>query len=138
MNKKIEESKGGGVNSIEAKSYLLMEPISGKILYENNVDEKFAPASVTKIMTMLLTMEAVDSGKIKLDDKVTCSENAKKMGGSTMLLDTGEVRTVEELLKGVAIASGNDAAVALAEYLGGTEEDFVNMMNKGIFQQQEI
>ena len=127
---KEEESKGGGVNSIEAKSYLLMEPISGRILYENNVDEKFAPASVTKIMTMLLTMEAVDSGKIKLDDKVTCSENAKKMGGSTMLLDTGEVRTVEELLKGVAIASGNDAAVALAEYLGGTEEDFVNMMNK--------
>lgn len=127
---KEEESKGGGVNSIEAKSYLLMEPISGKILYENNIDEKFAPASVTKIMTMLLTMEAVDSGKIKLDDKVTCSENAKKMGGSTMLLDTGEVRTVEELLKGVAIASGNDAAVALAEYLGGTEEDFVNMMNK--------
>lgn len=127
---KEEESKGGGVNSIEAKSYLLMEPISGKILYENNVDEKFAPASVTKIMTMLLTMEAVDSGKIKLDDKVTCSENAKKMGGSTMLLDTGEVRTVEELLKGVAIASGNDAAVALAEYIGGTEEDFVNMMNK--------
>lgn len=128
--KEEEESKGGGVNSIEAKSFLLMEPISGKVLYENNIDEKFAPASVTKIMTMLLTMEAVDSGKIKLDDKVTCSENAKKMGGSTMLLDTGEVRTVEELLKGVAIASGNDAAVALAEYLGGTEEDFVNMMNK--------
>ena len=126
---KEEESKGGGVNSIEAKSYLLMEPISGKILYENNVDEKFAPASVTKIMTMLLTMEAVDSGKIKLSDKVTCSENAKKMGGSTMLLDTGEVRTVEELLKGVGIASGNDAAVALAEYLGGSEEAFVVMMN---------
>ena len=125
-----EGKEGGGVNSIEARSYVLMEPISGKILYENNIDEKFAPASVTKVMTMLLTMEAVDSGKIKLDDKVTCSENAKKMGGSTMLLDTGEVRTVEELLKGVAIASGNDAAVALAEYLGGTEEDFVNMMNK--------
>ena len=80
-------------------------------------------------MTMLLTMEAVDSGKIKLSDKVTCSENAKKMGGSTMLLDTGEVRTVEELLKGVGIASGNDAAVALAEYLGGSEEAFVVMMN---------
>jgi D-alanyl-D-alanine carboxypeptidase (penicillin-binding protein 5/6) len=75
-------------------------------------------------------MEAVDNGKIKIDDKVTCSENAKKMGGSTMLLDTGEIRTVEELLKGVAIASGNDAAVALAEYLGGTEADFVTMMNK--------
>ncbi|MGG7143593.1 D-alanyl-D-alanine carboxypeptidase family protein [Clostridium nigeriense] len=115
---------------VEARSALLIEPTSGKILFEKNADEKFAPASVTKIMTMLLTMEAVDSGKISLNDKVTCSENAKKMGGSTMLLDTGEVRTVEELLKGVAIASGNDAAVALAEYLGGTEEAFVEMMNK--------
>ncbi|RII34481.1 D-alanyl-D-alanine carboxypeptidase [Clostridium chromiireducens] len=124
-----ENAKAEGTK-IEARSALLMEPMSGKILYEKNADEKFAPASVTKIMTMLLTMEAVDSGKIKIDDKVTCSENAKKMGGSTMLLDTGEIRTVEELLKGVAIASGNDAAVALAEYLGGTEADFVNMMNK--------
>ena len=115
---------------VDARSALLIEPTSGKILFEKNVDEKFAPASVTKVMTMLLTMEAVDSGKISLSDKVTCSENAKKMGGSTMLLDTGEVRTVEELLKGVAIASGNDAAVALAEYLGGTEEAFVEMMNK--------
>lgn len=120
----------GASMNIEAKSYLLMEPISGKILYENNVDEKFAPASVTKIMTMLLAMEAVDSGKVKLEDKVTCSENAKKMGGSTMLLDTGEIRTLEELIKGVAIASGNDAAVAIAEYIGGTEGDFVSMMNK--------
>lgn len=120
--------KNEGTN-IEARSALLMEPISGKIIYEKNIDEQYAPASVTKIMTMLLTMESIDSGKISLDDKVTCSENAKKMGGSTMLLDTGEVRTVEELLKGVAIASGNDAAVALAEYLGGTEEDFVVMMN---------
>ncbi|WP_195428358.1 D-alanyl-D-alanine carboxypeptidase family protein [Clostridium sp. D46t1_190503_E9] len=118
-----------GIN-VDARSALLIEPTSGKILYEKNIDEKFAPASVTKIMTMLLTMEAVDSGKITLQDKVTCSENAKKMGGSTMLLDTGEIRTVEELLKGVAIASGNDAAVALAEYLGGTEEAFVEMMNK--------
>lgn len=115
---------------VDAKSALLIEPISGAILYEKNADEKFAPASVTKIMTMLLTMEAVDSNKISLQDKVTCSENAKKMGGSTMLLDTGEVRTVEDLLKGVAIASGNDAAVALAEYLGGTEDAFVDMMNK--------
>ncbi|EHJ00081.1 Serine-type D-Ala-D-Ala carboxypeptidase [Clostridium sp. DL-VIII] len=124
-----DKAQSDGTN-IEARSALLMEPMSGKILYEKNADEKFAPASVTKIMTMLLTMEAVDNGKINLDDKVTCSENAKKMGGSTMLLDTGEIRTVEELLKGVAIASGNDAAVALAEYLGGTEGDFVNMMNK--------
>jgi D-alanyl-D-alanine carboxypeptidase (penicillin-binding protein 5/6) len=124
-----DKVKSDGTN-IEAKAALLMEPMSGKIIYEKNAEEKFAPASVTKVMTMLLTMEAVDSGKIKLEDKVTCSENAKKMGGSTMLLDTGEIRTVEELLKGVAIASGNDAAVALAEYLGGTETDFVAMMNK--------
>lgn len=123
------DDSGAGTN-IEARSALLIEPTSGKVIYEKNSNEKFAPASVTKIMTMLLTMEAVDSGKISLDDKVTCSENAKKMGGSTMLLDTGEIRTVEELLKGVAIASGNDAAVALAEYLGGTESDFVAMMNK--------
>lgn len=115
---------------VEARSALLIEPTTGKLIYEKNIDEKFAPASVTKIMTMLLTMEEVDSGKITLQDKVTCSENAKKMGGSTMLLETGEIRTVEDLLKGVAIASGNDAAVALAEYLGGTEEAFVGMMNK--------
>lgn len=125
-----EESENKKDTNIEARSALLMEPVSGKILYEKNIDEQFAPASVTKIMTMLLTMESVDSNKIKIDDKVTCSENAKKMGGSTMLLDTGEIRTVEELLKGVAIASGNDAAVALAEYVGGTEDDFVVLMNK--------
>lgn len=120
----------GEAIKVEAKSALLVEPGSGKVLYEHNSHEKFAPASVTKIMTMLLAMEAIDSGKIKLTDKVTVSENAKKMGGSTMLLDTGEVRTVEELLKGIAIASGNDAAVAMAEYLGGSEEAFVNMMNE--------
>ncbi|MDS0527858.1 D-alanyl-D-alanine carboxypeptidase [Clostridium sp. SHJSY1] len=123
------EGNSGGAENIEAKSALLMEPISGKIIYEKNIDEKFAPASVTKIMTMLLAMESVDNGKVSLSDKVTCSENAKKMGGSTMLLDTGEVRTLEELIKGVAIASGNDAAVAIAEYIGGTEGDFVALMN---------
>ena len=125
----LEVFQEGGIK-VEARSALLIEPTTGKILYENNIDEKFAPASVTKIMTMLLVMEAIDNGKISIDDKVTVSENAKKMGGSTMLLDTGEIRTVEELLKGVAIASGNDAAVALAEYLGGTEDAFVQMMNK--------
>ncbi len=123
------DNKESNNTSIEARSALLMEPVSGKIIYEKNIDEQFAPASVTKIMTMLITIENIDNGKIALSDKVTCSENAKKMGGSTMLLDTGEIRTVEELLKGVAIASGNDAAVALAEYIGGTEEDFVVLMN---------
>src|SRR3712207_922810 len=122
-----------GSLDVEAKAGLLMEPSTGKIIYKKNVHEKFAPASVTKIMTMLLTMEAIDSGKIKLNDTVVVSENAKKMGkngSSSMLLDTGEVRTVEDLLKGVAIASGNDAATALAEYIGGSESSFVEMMNK--------
>ena len=117
---------------VEAKSALLMEPSSGKIIYEKNSHEKFAPASVTKIMTMLLAMEAIDAGKIKLQDKITISENSKKMGGSSMILDTGEVRTVEEILKGIAIASGNDAAVAMAEYLGGSESAFVDMMNEKV------
>lgn len=122
------KDNNAGIN-VEAKSALLIEPTSGKVIFEKNSNEKFAPASVTKIMTMLLAMEAVDSGKIKFEDKITCSENAKKMGGSSMLLDTGEVRTVEEILKGIAIASGNDAAVAMAEFLGGTEDNFVTMMN---------
>ena len=124
-----EENKDNKGIVVEAKSALLMEPSSGKIIYEKNSHEKFAPASVTKIMTMLLAMEAIDSGKIKLQDKITVSENSKKMGGSSMILDTGEIRTVEEILKGIAIASGNDAAVAMAEYLGGSESAFVNMMN---------
>lgn len=127
-SKKSIENQSG--IKVDARSAILLEPTSGNIIYEKNCHEKFAPASVTKIMTMLLTMEAVDSGKIKLSDKVTISENSKKMGGSSMLLDTGEVRTVEELLKGIAIASGNDAAVAMAEYLGGSEDNFVVMMNK--------
>ncbi|MGV8982405.1 serine hydrolase [Clostridium sp.] len=115
---------------VEAKSALLIEPSSGKIIYEKNSHERFAPASVTKVMVMLLAMEAIDSGKIKLQDKITISENSKKMGGSSMILDTGEIRTVEEILKGIAIASGNDAAVAMAEYLGGSESAFVSMMNE--------
>lgn len=126
---KVKAAEDTGLN-VDAKSALLMEPMSGKIIYEKNSHEKFAPASVTKIMTMLLAMEAVDSSKIKLTDKVTVSENAKKMGGSTMLLDTGEIRTVEEILKGIAIASGNDAAVAMAEYIAGSEEAFVKLMNE--------
>ncbi len=124
----IKNDTGGIV--VDCKSAILMEPVSGKILFEKNSDEKFAPASVTKIMTMLLAMEKLDSGQISLKDTMTVSENAKAMGGSTMLLDTGEVRTVEEILKGIAICSGNDAAVAMAEYIGGSEQNFVNMMNE--------
>lgn len=116
--------------NVEANSALLIEESSGDVIFEKNSNEKYAPASVTKVMTMLLTMEAIDSGKISFNDKVTISENSKRMGGSSMILDTGEIRSVEDLIKGVGIASGNDAAVALAEYLGGSEENFVQMMNK--------
>lgn len=116
--------------NLNCKSSLLMEFSTGKIIYENNSHEKLAPASVTKVMTMLLTMEAITSNQIKLSDKVTISTRAKAMGGSTMYLETGEMRTIEELLKGVAIESANDAAVALSEFVGGSEEGFIQRMNE--------
>ncbi|QCX32675.1 D-alanyl-D-alanine carboxypeptidase [Caloramator sp. E03] len=128
--KTLAESNGKDIVKLNCKSAILVENSTGKVIYEQNSHEKLTPASVTKIMTMLLVMEAVDSGKIKLSDKVVCSERAKSMGGSTMFLDAGEIRTVEELLKGVAVESANDAAIALAEYLEGTEEAFVEKMNK--------
>lgn len=114
---------------VEAKSALLVESSSGKIIYEKNSHEKLPPASVTKVMTMLLVMESVDSGKIKLSDRVTVSEYACSMGGTQLFLSPGEVRTVEELLKGVVIESANDAAVALAEFIAGSEDLFVGRMN---------
>ncbi|MEF9951840.1 MAG: D-alanyl-D-alanine carboxypeptidase family protein [Clostridium sp.] len=123
------EKVEGGLK-LNCKSAVLIDPMSGKVLYEYNSNEKFAPASVTKVMTMLLTMEGVDNGTIKLSDKVTISEKAKSMGGSTMFLEVGEVRTVEDLLKGISVESANDAAVALAEFIGGSEEEFASMMNK--------
>lgn len=115
---------------LDCKSALLMEYSTGKIIHEYKAHEKTMPASVTKIMTMLIAMEAVDSGQSKLTDKVVASERAKSMGGSTMYLEVGEIRTVEELLKAVGIESANDAAVALAEHFGGTEEAFVIKMNE--------
>lgn len=129
LNFSVVKAEGSALD-VNARSAILLEPNTGNVIFEKNSHEKFAPASVTKIMTMLLAIEAVDNEKITLNDKVTVSENAKKMGGSTMLLDTGEIRTVEELLKGIAIASGNDAAVAMGEYLAGSEEAFVNLMNQ--------
>lgn len=115
---------------LSAKSAILIEQSTGKVLFEKNPDEKMPLASVTKIMTMLLTMEALDSGKIRLDDIVVASERAKSMGGSTIFLDTGEEMSVNDLLKGIAVASGNDACVAMAEYIAGSEEGFVAMMNE--------
>lgn len=113
-----------------AKAALLMEATTGQILFEKNMHAPLPPASVTKVMTMLLTMEAIDSGQITYDTVVTASENAKRMGGSTIFLDTGEKMTVHDLLKGIAVASGNDACVAIAEHLCGSEAEFVRRMNE--------
>ncbi|GAB6098985.1 serine hydrolase [Halanaerocella petrolearia] len=107
-----------------------MDARSGKVLYSKNSHQKLPPASITKIMTMLLAMEALDEGRVKLTDKVTVSEHAAKMGGSQIWLEPGEEMTLEEMLKAVAIVSANDACVAIAEYLHGTEEDFVAAMNE--------
>lgn len=114
----------------EAKSAILIERDTGKVLYNKNSDEKLAPASMTKIMTMLLIMEAIDQGKLKMTDKVRTSDYAASMGGSQIFLEPGEEMTVKEMLKGIAIASGNDASVAMAEHIAGSEEQFVEQMNK--------
>ena len=113
-----------------AKSAILIDSASGKVLFEKNADEKLAPASMTKLGSMLMIMEAIDNGNLKLDDKVTISEETANMGGSQVFLEAGEVYTVHDLLKGVAIASGNDAVVALAEKVAGSQGEFVEMMNK--------
>ncbi len=113
-----------------AKSAILVDNLSGKVLYEKNADEKLAPASMTKLASMLIVMEAIDNGNLKLEDKVTISEEAANMGGSQVFLQAGEVYTVHDLLKSVAIASGNDAVVALSEKVGGSVSGFVDMINK--------
>lgn len=115
---------------VKAKSGILMEAETGEILYEWNPDERLQIASVTKTMTMLLIMEALDSGKIKLDDMVTTSETAASMGGSQVFLEVGEQMSVDDMLKAIAVASGNDAAVAMAEMISGSHEAFVEKMNK--------
>lgn len=115
---------------INGKGMVLIEASTGTILYENKKDEKLPPASVTKVMTMLLVMEAVDSEKISLEDKVSASAHAVSMGGTQIYLELGETMTVHELLKAVAVPSANDAAVALAEYIAGSESEFVRLMNK--------
>lgn len=113
----------------DAKSVILIEQSTGEVLYEENPDEKLPIASVTKIMTMLLIIEAVDNGQIKLDDMVSVSENAMSYGGSTMFLEAGEQLTVSDMLKGIAVASANDGCVAMAEHLDGSETAFVERMN---------
>lgn len=114
----------------DAKSVILVEASTGKVLYENNADEALPPASVTKVMTLLLVMEAIDDGKISLDDMVPVSNNAASMGGSQVYLEPGEQMSVDEMIKCVVVSSANDAAVALAEFVAGSEEIFVEKMNE--------
>ena len=115
-----------------AKSAIIIEPTTGKVIFEKNSNERLEPASMTKIMTLLLTFEAIDNGKISLDDMVTISKRAADMGGSQMFLEAGSNIRLEEIIKGVSIASANDGAIALAEYIGGSVENFVDMMNKKV------
>jgi D-alanyl-D-alanine carboxypeptidase (penicillin-binding protein 5/6) len=113
-----------------ARSAILMDADSGLVLYEKNKADKLPPASITKIMTMLLIMESIEQNKITLQEKVRTSEYAASMGGSQIFLEPGEEMTVEDLLKGIAMASGNDASVAMAEKIAGSEQSFVKMMNE--------
>ncbi len=115
--------------SLESPSAVLMEASTGTILFAKNPDEMRSPASITKIMTLLLTFEALEKGRIRLEDEVLTSVYAKSMGGSQVFLDEGEIQTVDTLIKCITVASGNDASVALAEYVAGSEAEFVNMMN---------
>lgn len=116
--------------TISAPSAVLMEASTGQVIYEKNPDEQRSPASITKIMTLILIFDAIDAGKIKMTDEVVTSAYAKSMGGSQVFLEEGEIQTVETLIKCIVIASGNDASVAMAEYIAGTESEFVRMMNE--------
>lgn len=124
-------SKNSNISLAEnAKSAIMLEASTGKIIFEKNANEKLPMASMTKMMTLLIIMENIENGNIKWSDSVITSEHAASMGGSQIFLEVGEEMTVEELVKGICIASGNDAAVAMAEKIGGTEEEFVKLMNK--------
>lgn len=134
INVPLEASAGnaaiGGTLEIKARSAVLLEPYTGKVLYEMNPDEKLPPASVTKIMPLLLVMEAIDRGDVSLETVVTASEHACSMGGSQIWLEPGETMTVNDLLKATVIASANDACVALGELIAGSEEGMVALMNE--------
>lgn len=120
----------GNFLNLEAGSAVLIEQSTGQVLYDHNMHEQLRPASVTKVMTLLLIMEALDRGEITLETKVPCSENAAKMGGSQIWLDVREELTVNEMLKAICVVSANDCTVAMAEYLAGSEEQFVVRMNE--------
>ena len=124
------ENKDEKQDKISAKSYVLMEASSGKIIKSQNETQKLSPASITKIMTLILIFDEIHSGKLKLSDVATTSAYAKSMGGSQVFLEEGEQQTVETLIKCIIIASGNDASVTMAEHISGSEEQFVKRMNK--------
>lgn len=126
----VETSAIGTTLEIKAKSAVLLEPYTGEILYEQNADEQLPPASITKIMSLLLVMEALDRGDFTLETMVTASEHACSMGGSQIWLEPGETMTVDDLLRATVIASANDACVALGELVAGSEEGFVAIMNE--------
>lgn len=115
---------------IDSPSAILVEATTGEVIYEKNADQPLKPASITKIMTLLLTFEALQKGQIHLEDEVVTSAYAQSMGGSQVFLEAGEVQTVDTLIKCIAVASGNDAAVAMAEHIAGSEEAFVGWMNE--------
>lgn len=120
----------GAALSLASPSAILLEASTGGVIYEQDADSRRSPASITKIMTLLLIFENLEQGKIHLEDQVTTSAHAKSMGGSQVFLEEGEVQTVDTLIKCIAVASGNDASVAMAEYIAGSEEEFVRMMNE--------
>ena len=124
------ENKDEKQDKISAKSYVLIEASSGKIIKSQNETQKLSPASITKIMTLILIFDEIHSGKLKLSDVATTSAYAKSMGGSQVFLEEGEQQTVETLIKCIIIASGNDASVTMAEHISGSEEQFVKRMNK--------
>lgn len=125
-----EAATGGTALELESPSAILMEASTGQVIYEKNADEALHPASITKIMTLILIFDAVSSGKIKMNDTVTVSEHAASMGGSQVFLEAGETQTVETMIKCISVASANDACVAMAEHICGTEEAFVQKMNE--------
>ncbi len=116
--------------SLDCRSAILMEPLTGSVLYEHNADQRLPEASITKVMTVLLVLEALDSGRISWDDVVTCSAHAASMGGSQIWLEEGEQMSVRELLKATMVSSANDASVVLAEHVAGSHESFVALMNQ--------
>ncbi|RKI92930.1 D-alanyl-D-alanine carboxypeptidase [Parablautia intestinalis] len=116
--------------AVEAPSYILMESSTGQIICEQNADERRSPASITKIMTLLVIFDHIGTGRVQLDSEVMTSAYAKSMGGSQVFLEEGEIQTLDTIIKCIAVASGNDASVAAAEFIAGSEQEFVNLMNQ--------